>query len=389
MREGGQRERHVHGSSTKSESTKVAVRYWKSEGWLVVVGSGRERSFTTCQSQEAAEDLAATLATQIGAGALEEPETSPITVDDLMDRLLTAKKEQAGLRRSTVTWLGHAVKPVKKHLGAVSVRRLTRPLVEDYVRSRSAHQAAPRTIQGELKVLRMGLRFAATKGWQCATSDVASLRGLVFEETAEKQWLRAEEVQRFREAITNPAFALGCELALQAGLRVGEVITRKWKDLDERNNLLVIGPRPEADWVPKNGKTRLVPISKDLRLRLKRWRLAQGKPKADAWLIPTYKGCRRLDYHRWNNMVAVACEKAGVTPITFHGLRHTFASLALEAGIPLATVSKILGHHSVEFTAQQYIHFADRELVAVADRLQNYLTRPASRPASRKAKTIR
>lgn len=55
--------------------------------------------------------------------------------------------------------------------------------------------------------------------------------------------------------------------------------------------------------------------------------------------------------------------------------------LALEAGVPLVTVSRILGHHSPEFTATQYIHVSERGLVTAADTLQSYLQQAAIRPA--------
>ena len=63
--------------------------------------------------------------------------------------------------------------------------------------------------------------------------------------------------------------------------------------------------------------------------------------------------------------------------MAFHGLRHSFASLALEAEVPLLEVSRILGHQSPEFTARQYAHVCERRLVASADRLGEYLRRQA------------
>ena len=54
---------------------------------------------------------------------------------------------------------------------------------------------------------------------------------------------------------------------------------------------------------------------------------------------------------------AAAIKAAGVPALTFHGLRHTWASLAIaEAKIPLPIVSARLGHHSVAFTLATYAH---------------------------------
>lgn len=50
------------------------------------------------------------------------------------------------------------------------------------------------------------------------------------------------------------------------------------------------------------------------------------------------------------------CEDAGVTPHGPHSTRHTYATLALEAGVPLKEVSEALGHSSVAITASTYSH---------------------------------
>jgi integrase len=54
-----------------------------------------------------------------------------------------------------------------------------------------------------------------------------------------------------------------------------------------------------------------------------------------------------------------AVEDAGVTPLHFHGLRHTGATLLLRGGVPLKVVSDILGHANISFTARTYLHVGE------------------------------
>ena len=68
------------------------------------------------------------------------------------------------------------------------------------------------------------------------------------------------------------------------------------------------------------------------------------------------------------------CVRCKIRRITFHALRHTFASLALEAGMPLLEVSRTLGHGSVAFTAQKYIHLDRARLVESVDKLDTWLS---------------
>ena len=65
--------------------------------------------------------------------------------------------------------------------------------------------------------------------------------------------------------------------------------------------------------------------------------------------------------------------KNGLPPISVHGLRHTFASLANSAHIPLVDIGKALGHKDISITGRIYTHLFDQThnevLCAVADRI--------------------
>ena len=56
-----------------------------------------------------------------------------------------------------------------------------------------------------------------------------------------------------------------------------------------------------------------------------------------------------------------------------HGLRHTYATLSLEAGVDISVVSKQLGHSSVAFTARIYAHVTERLRLAAAGKLRAYV----------------
>jgi integrase len=58
-------------------------------------------------------------------------------------------------------------------------------------------------------------------------------------------------------------------------------------------------------------------------------------------------------------LMAAACDRAKITPsINFHGLRHTWASLAAMAGVPLMVVAKNLGHRDTRMVEMHYGHLA-------------------------------
>lgn len=291
-----------------------------------------------------------------------------------MDSLLAVKDSDPAIRVSTRTWLAYMAKPVKAELGEVPLRLLSRKAVEQYVAGRLAVGMAPQSILGEVKALRMALHHAVRRGWW--TGDITGLLGrLELDETPEKRWLRSWEIQSFLAACDDPYHRTAALLALGAGLRIGEVLTRRWVDWDREGALLKVANCGAAGWKTKNGKTRWVPLSTSLSSHLDGWWRELGRPEPATWIVPTRDGERRRDSHWFNRVTQQACRRAGVTEITFHGLRHTFASLSLEAGCNLIRVSRILGHHSAEFTARQYVHVSERGLVEEADRLQAFLAR--------------
>ena len=57
-----------------------------------------------------------------------------------------------------------------------------------------------------------------------------------------------------------------------------------------------------------------------------------------------------------NAILAAICEIAGITRITFHGLRHTSGTEHIESGIPIKTVSERLGHATIATTLNLYVH---------------------------------
>ena len=63
------------------------------------------------------------------------------------------------------------------------------------------------------------------------------------------------------------------------------------------------------------------------------------------------------------------CKEAKISKANFHCLRHSFATRALEAGIPAKTVSEILGHSSVSFTLDVYSHVLPNVKKAAMEKL--------------------
>lgn len=164
----------------------------------------------------------------------------------------------------------------------------------------------------------------------------------------------------------------------EAGLRKGEVTGLRWPDVDLEGRRLVIrrgiwhqaepGRPPRALVTPTKGRrTRRVAISPDYAQALADWyALSVVEDGADA-LGPVWPGRAGgpMSECAPNTALARACGRTGLVDarerplVSFHGLRHTAASVMLAHDVPLIVVSRQLGHASPHITATVYAHLLD------------------------------
>lgn len=140
-------------------------------------------------------------------------------------------------------------------------------------------------------------------------------------------------------------------LGLHAGLRRGEVYGLERRDIQfERNRIAV---RRSYDGPTKSGKTRFVPLSRELKNALKYTELFAD----DLRLFP-----RRNP----NIQMARVCDELNLPKISFHGLRHSFATSALENGVSPRIVANWLGHSSVMTTLAIYWNVVDEDEISLS-----------------------
>jgi integrase len=165
----------------------------------------------------------------------------------------------------------------------------------------------------------------------------------------------------------------------RSGLRLGEAVGLEWRDVDFQKRVLTIRrtERRGRVGVPKSGKARRVDMSRQLAAALAGLRslqeaeaaLAGGAMPERVFSMPT--GAPVHDDAFRNNVWAPLLRAAGLRYRKPHALRHTFASLLIEAGEPLKYVQEQLGHHSPAFTLAVYGHLLPRGNRRAVDRLDD------------------
>ena len=172
--------------------------------------------------------------------------------------------------------------------------------------------------------------------------------------------------------------ALVIEFAAWTGLRAGEQIALTWDDIDFDRGLVTVRRARKKCGALGAAKTkagqRSVPLDPELLAKLRSWKLSQPiEQRVNNLVFPTTSGAMDSVDNWRNRGLHKACDRAGVERITWHSLRHFFASILLydlqEAD---ATVTTLLGHKEISFTRRQYGHWMEdaRRDTDIAERLR-------------------
>jgi integrase len=111
---------------------------------------------------------------------------------------------------------------------------------------------------------------------------------------------------------------------------------------------------------------RLVPLPSELAATLRALRPAEAAD--DALVFPGRRAGAPADVGSLRRRVlAPAAERAGLSGVGFHTLRHTWASLLIESGLSVLRLQRWMGHHSPAFTLETYGHLIDGDLGPALD----------------------
>lgn len=152
-------------------------------------------------------------------------------------------------------------------------------------------------------------------------------------------------------------------LAIMTGMRKGEILALQWKDIDFNNNVINVsksvyheGDKPFIKEPKTLAGIRTVPLLDPLKEVLKQVK----SPKPNHYII-SIDGETPLRKKRFITLYNKFREQTGVS-CTAHQLRHSFATIAFECGVPVKSVQEILGHKQLSTTMDIYTDFRKKSL---------------------------
>ncbi|MAT06258.1 MAG: hypothetical protein CL424_14565 [Acidimicrobiaceae bacterium] len=237
---------------------------------------------------------------------------------------------------------------------------------------------SPATLRQARSVLSRALRTAEADG--LVTRNAARLVDGVRQANKEGRTLTPAEARTLLSAAHGHEYEALVYVLLSLGLRKGEALGLSWSDIDFDSTPAKLTVRRALKKdnrdrtyldTPKTTRSRrtihlpgsLVDVLRQHRKRQAAERLAFGEGWggrfADEDLVFTTSIGTALDPNRVNRQVQQIAQDAGLGKWTPHELRHSAASLLIAQGVPLKTISEMLGHSSIRVTADVYGHLLD------------------------------
>jgi integrase len=257
----------------------------------------------------------------------------------------------------------------------VQLRLITRDGVQSFLSAKLRSELSWKTVKG-LRTL-FGTVMAAAEAEELIPSNpVRKTRFPRRGPVKERAVIAPEKIRELLMALPEPAASLAYLLVF-TGLRIGELLALRWRDVDlERCGLRVTQSVYEGHFdEPKSQRSkRSVPLgAKSIEI------LSALKPAGvnpDALVFSTDTGTP-LDRHNLvNRQLKPTCRKLGLTGVTWHWLRHANATLLDAVGTPLGTVQALLGHSSSEVTRDVYLHSIPADARAAVQKVEDLLIGP-------------
>lgn len=329
---------------------RYSIRYW----W-----EGRAHRVSTGTADER-EARAALAAFEAGWGKAEPPQGASIGL--ILDAYQADRESNTERPLHSPGTLKACVTALKRHLGDLLPELLTKQRCRLYARQRRSEgyevgpaekrrrkPVADGTIIRELVTLRAAFKWGVDEKWLGAAPYVE----VPSAPEPRQRWLTRAEAGALVDACGDFHIRLFVLLALHTAARRAAILGLKWEDVDLNAGRLSYGTGRG-----NKGRARWVPINPELMAHL----LSAQTLAQSEWVIEFAGGPVKSVQTGFR----AACRRACLTGVTPHTLRHTAATWAAQARVPLWEIAGLLGHSDMKMVEEVYGHHSPEHLRAAA-----------------------
>lgn len=263
------------------------------------------------------------------------------------------------------TYANYAMK-LQKHIlprfSGMRYEALTANHLSDFIREKLHSGLSEKYVSDIVVVMKSAARFGSRNYNYPNRIEFVTLPKTF--DKIEKALLNREEQQMLQEELVREQTPsnVGILLASATGIRIGELCALRWSDIDFEKSILTVkqtvqrvcnvgekGTHLVISSPKSNSSFRQIPIP-DFIFPI----LRAAKTTDECYVL---SGSRKLIeprtlQYRFKSLL----KRLSLPQVSFHKLRHQFATRCVELGFDVKTLSEILGHHSVEVTLNRYVH---------------------------------
>ena len=290
----------------------------------------------------------------VDSGTTSSRSAAPIrTVSDLLNTWDLAVQADPGRAKSTKRNYEKASRHIIAWMGDVLISRVGAPTIEDYRNSRLREGGAPRTVELELKVLRIAWNWGRRRG--LAEGELPQVRVAVDRSRFKLNHHTPSEgeVTTLLAAVKDPDWRFVVQLLATTGARVGELMSCRASDFDRQNAVLHFGRHEGAR---KTGH-RVFPLPAATAQAVAH--AVDERPPDEFLVIPKLT---RLESRKQavRGHLRRACKRSRIPVVTPHGLRRYVVNKLIRAGVDPATAASLTGHN-VQVMLQFYREVSERD----------------------------
>ena len=275
---------------------------------------------------------------------------------ELASRYL-ANRELIGLKRTTLMdYESYTRVHLLPAFGGLRLEVITIELIEEFIASKRQEGKAVKSILNYLGLLHAMFAFAVRRGW-CARNPVALVEKPRGRPNLDIRFLDVHELEALLTATPTDQRGMTERVlyltAAMTGLRRGELLALRWQDIDWTAGVVRVRrnfTRGQFGTPKSSRSSRAVPLAQRVRDELQ-VHYARSRFQTPADLVfPHPELGVVLDPAKLRKRFQAAARRAGLRPVRFHDLRHTFGTRMAAAGAPLRWIQEWLGHSDYRTT---------------------------------------
>ncbi len=230
--------------------------------------------------------------------------------------------------------------------------------IQQFLKHKETSGLSPQTVRHLRNLLSSTFRRAILLGYVGPENPAQYVELPRMIRTPRARVLQPEEVSALAANLPEPARTIFLVCVL-AGLRIGETLALGIADVDLAGRTIYVRRSVYLGVLdtPKTRRSeRSIPMAKTLATAIRQW--LTRRPTGSALLFPSEVGTTLRDRNVLTRQVWPVCDRLEIPRFGWHSLRHTFATLGGDQGVPLPVIQSLLGHSTLDTTAI-YLHAMD------------------------------